>query len=101
MPHQTNHLFIAAMDVEAEKEALFNDVYDNEHIPFIREVPGVLSVARFQRQELIVIVGGERRTIHIENEPNYAAFYEAGESGGVDQRGLGGMPWKGVDGLGR
>ena len=45
MPHQTNHLFIAAMDVEAEKEALFNDVYDNEHIPFIREVPGVLSVA--------------------------------------------------------
>ena len=76
MLHQANHLFIAAMDVEADKEALFNDVYDNEHIPFIREVPGVLSVARFQRQELIVIVGGEKRTIHIENEPTYAALYE-------------------------
>ena len=76
MLHQTNHLLIAAMDVEPDKEALFNDVYDNEHIPFIVEVPGVLSVARFQRQELTRIVGGEKRTIHIENEPMYAAFYE-------------------------
>ena len=76
MLHQTNHLFIAAMDVEPDNEALFNDVYDNEHIPFISEVPEVLSVARFQRQDLSMIIGGEKRTIHIENEPKYAALYE-------------------------
>ena len=40
------------------------------------EVPGVLSIARFQRQPLTLVIGGERRTVEIENEPKYAALYE-------------------------
>ena len=76
MPFQTQYLFTASMDVEREKEAVFNEVYDKEHIPTLMQVPGVLSVARFKTQELTMIIGGERRSIVIENEPRYGALYE-------------------------
>ena len=82
MPIQTRYLFSAAMDVEAAKEALFNEVYDHEHVPVLMAVPGVISVARFKTQELTMIIGGERRTIVVENEPRYSALYEI-ESPGV------------------
>ncbi len=76
MPLQTRYLFSAAMDVEAEKEALFNEVYDTEHVPLLLKVPGVVSVARFKSQPVTMVIGGERRTIVIENEPRYNALYE-------------------------
>jgi hypothetical protein len=37
-------MLIASMDIEPEKEDLFNEVYDTEHIPGILRVPGVVSV---------------------------------------------------------
>ncbi|MCH7796137.1 MAG: hypothetical protein IH900_13510, partial [Proteobacteria bacterium] len=46
MPIATTYLFIASMDVEPDKEALFNEVYDTEHVPNLLKVPGVLSVTR-------------------------------------------------------
>jgi len=76
MPFQTRYLFSAAMDVEADKEQLFNEVYDREHVPILKAVPGVISTARFKTQELTMIMGGERRTIVVENEPRYSALYE-------------------------
>ena len=76
MSIQTRYLFSAAMDVEPEKEALFNEVYDKEHVPLILSVPGVVSAARFKRQPVTMILGGERRTIVAENEPRYNALYE-------------------------
>jgi len=76
MAFLTPYLFAAAMDVEPDKEALFNEVYDEEHIPTLMTVPGVISVARFKTQELTMIIGGERRTIVVENEPRYSALYE-------------------------
>ena len=76
MPINTNYLLIASMDIDPDKEEVFNDVYDNEHIPNLREVPGVLTVARFKLDELTVAMGGEKRTIRVENEPKYSAFYE-------------------------
>ncbi|PYO57516.1 MAG: hypothetical protein DMD83_08840 [Candidatus Rokuibacteriota bacterium] len=76
MSIQTRYLFSAAMDVEPEKEALFNEVYDKEHVPLILSVPGVVSAARFKRQPVTMILGGERRTIVVENEPRYHALYE-------------------------
>jgi len=62
-------LFSAAMDVEPSREGLFNEVYDNEHVPLLLAVPGVISVARFKREELTMIIGGERRTIVVDAEP--------------------------------
>ncbi|MBI2161762.1 MAG: hypothetical protein HYU25_15545 [Candidatus Rokubacteria bacterium] len=76
MPIQTRYLFSAAMDVEPAKDALFNEVYDGEHVPLLLKVPGVIAVARFKKQELTMILGGERRTIVFENEPAYNALYE-------------------------
>ena len=76
MPFQTRYLFSAAMDVEPEKEALFNEVYDTEHVPLLLKVPGVISVARFTTQELTMIMGGQRKTIVVEKEPKYNALYE-------------------------
>ena len=76
MPFQTKYLFIASMDVEPDKEDVFNEVYDKEHVPMLSDVPGVISIARFKTQELEMIIGGERRSIVIENEPKYGAMYE-------------------------
>ncbi len=77
MPFQTRYLFSAAMDVEPEKESLFNEVYDTEHVPLLLEVPGVISAARFKtQQEVTLVVGGQRRTVVVENEPTYNALYE-------------------------
>jgi hypothetical protein len=64
------------MDVEPSREALFNEVYDKEHVPLLLKVPGVVAVARFKKQEVTLVIGGERKTIVMENEPTYNALYE-------------------------
>ncbi len=33
MPIDARYVFIASMDVDVDKEAIFNEVYDTEHIP--------------------------------------------------------------------
>ena len=77
MPFQTRYLLSAAMDVASEKEALFNEVYDTEHVPLLLTVPGVISVARFRAEkEVALVVGGQRRTVVVENEPTHNALYE-------------------------
>lgn len=76
MPTNSKFLLIASMDVDAEHEALFNEVYDKEHVPHLSRVPGVLSITRYQREDLTMSIGGEKKTIRIENEPKYTAIYE-------------------------
>jgi hypothetical protein len=76
MPITGCYLFTASMDVEPAKEALFNEVYDREHVPTILKVPGVVSALRFKRRPLEMIIGGERTRIVIEGEPTYTALYE-------------------------
>ncbi len=76
MPITTRYLFIASMDIAPDKEALFNEVYDQEHVPTLMKVPGVLSVTRLTAEPLTMSMGGERRTIVVEGEPRYSAIYE-------------------------
>ena len=76
MPLAKKYLFVVSMDVQPDKEAVFNEVYDREHLPMLLEVPGVISVARFTTEPLTMIIGGERKTIVVENEPRYSALYE-------------------------
>ena len=76
MAIQTRYLFSAAMDVEAGKEKLFHEVYDTEHVPLLLTVPGVISVARFKTRELSLVIGGERKTVVVEDEPRFRALYE-------------------------
>jgi hypothetical protein len=73
---QAKYLMIASMDIDQEHEAIFNEVYDQEHVPNLSKVPGVLGVKRFKRETLTMNIGGERKTIEIPNEPLYTAVYE-------------------------
>ncbi len=76
MAPQSRYLFIASMDVQPDREARFNQVYNEEHCPMLSQVEGVISVARFETQELVMVMGGETRRIVIENEPKHHAIYE-------------------------
>ena len=76
MPVHAPYLFTASMDVRPDKEALFHEVYDREHIPSLLTVPGVISVSRFKLEPLTLSIGGELKTIVVENEPKFGALYE-------------------------
>ncbi|MDA0661800.1 MAG: hypothetical protein O3B08_03055 [Proteobacteria bacterium] len=76
MPISGNYLFIVSMDVAADKEDLFNEVYDTEHVPLLGGVPGVVSVTRAKMAPLTMMLGGEKKTIVMEGEPTYQAIYE-------------------------
>lgn len=69
-------IFTAAMDVDPDQEALFNEVYDQEHIPFLRTVPGVISATRFKLDALRITMGGETRTVDTQGVPRYACILE-------------------------
>jgi hypothetical protein len=76
MPIATKYLFIVSMDVTKEKEALFNEVYDTEHVPLLLKVPGVQAVTRIKTEPAAFNIGGERKILDGGSEPNYVAIYE-------------------------
>ena len=75
MPERGNYMLIARMDVDPDKEELFNEIYDTEHIPSLLRVPGVYSVERFTQEPLTFAIGNEIKTVVAENEPKYGAVY--------------------------
>ena len=62
MVNDAKYLFVVMMDVEPDKEAEFNEIYNEEHIPVLLKVPGVLGAARYETAT--------------EGLPKYAAIYE-------------------------
>jgi hypothetical protein len=50
------------MDVEQNKEDIFNELYETKHIPQINTVPGVISAVRYKTEA--------------EGHPKYLAIYE-------------------------
>ena len=77
------YLFVVMLDVEPDKEEEFNELYNNEHIPFLLEVPGVLSAARYENVEGDEGVPKYLAIYEIESPdvPNSEAFRNAGNSG--------------------
>lgn len=75
MTIQSKYIFIAAMDVEPQYEKLFNEIYDTEHVPFLLEVPGVLSVTRLKGEAFELSIGGEEIPKPAAS-PVYSAIYE-------------------------
>jgi hypothetical protein len=75
MPITSKYLFVVSMDVEPDKEALFNEVYDVEHVPTLLKVPGVRAVSRMAGEPFTVSLGGEERRIEHDG-PRYSALYE-------------------------
>ena len=76
MPIGTRYVFIASMDVAPDKEDLFNEVYDTEHVPSLLEVPGVIAVTRLKAQDFEVSMGGELRSVPRGETPLWHAIYE-------------------------
>jgi hypothetical protein len=76
MPIATKYLFIVSMDVAPEKETLFNEIYDGEHIPNLLKVAGVRSATRLRTERAPVDLGGEVKTLTGEGAPRYMAIYE-------------------------
>ena len=76
MAQPTRYLFTASMDVDPDKEALFNEVYDTEHVPLLSQVPGVIAVRRLAREPCTLSIGGALKEIDAEGDPRYSATYE-------------------------
>ncbi len=62
MAAEAKYLYVVMMDVEPEVEDDFNRVYDEEHVPGILKVPGVLAARRYETST--------------EGQPKYLALYE-------------------------
>ena len=69
MPIATRYLFIVSMDVAPEKENLFNEVYDAEHMPNLAKVPGVRAVTRLPTEPARFVLGGQAKELTGEGAP--------------------------------
>jgi len=75
LPIQSKYLFVVSMDVDADKEDVFNEVYDKEHVPNLLKVPGVRSATRMRGEPFTMSIGGaEKKVAH--DGPRYTAIYE-------------------------
>jgi len=75
MPIKSKYLFVVSMDIDPDKEALFNEVYDSEHVPNLLQVPGVHAAARMAGEPFVLNIGGEEKRI-AQDGPRYTALYE-------------------------
>ncbi|HKW93753.1 MAG TPA: hypothetical protein VJX92_17815 [Methylomirabilota bacterium] len=62
LTHRTPYIFWVMMDVEPHREALFNELYDGEHVPLLLKLPGCVNVVRYRTETA--------------GEPRYLAAYE-------------------------
>jgi hypothetical protein len=69
------YLFVVAMDVAPEKETLFHEVYDTEHVPYLMEVPGVRAVTRAEAEPFALAIGGTTEPKPAAS-PRFVAIYE-------------------------
>src|SRR6516164_9011003 len=75
MPIKSKYLFVASMDVDPDKEALFHKVYDTEHVPNLLKVPGVHAVTRLEGEPFAMSIGGEEKKV-VHEGARHSAFYE-------------------------
>jgi hypothetical protein len=45
---KTPYVFWVMMDVERHREALFNELYDKEHLPLLMKLPGAVNAVRYR-----------------------------------------------------
>jgi hypothetical protein len=62
LTYRTPYVFWVMMDVEPHREALFNRLYDTEHVPLLLKLPGCVNVVRYRTETA--------------GEPRYLAAYE-------------------------
>jgi hypothetical protein len=74
MAAKARYLFQVSMDVEPDKEDLFNEVYDAEHVPYLLQVAGVVSVTRARSVPFQLAIAGEIKDAPAAS-PRYTALY--------------------------
>ena len=80
MPISSKYLFVVTMDVDPGKEALFNEVYDTEHVPLLSRVPGVRGVTRAKGESFTLSIGGAEKAVE-HKAAAYIAIYEIDHPG--------------------
>jgi hypothetical protein len=65
MPVKCRYLFIASMDVDPDKEALFNEVYDTEHVPSLLKVPACTPLRACRASHLPYRLAAKRNRSHM------------------------------------
>ena len=75
MPIKSKYLFVVSMDVDPAKEALFNEVYDTEHVPNLAQVPGVIAATRVKGEDFARFIDGEVKPVAHQGA-RYSAIYE-------------------------
>jgi hypothetical protein len=75
-------LYLVRMDVAHDQEKVFNDIYDREHLPNLRAVPGVRRASRYRQPS--------------PTEPRYLAAYELDGPAAVES-----AAWKAAGEAGR
>ena len=71
----SKYLFIVSMNVKTEYEDLFNEVYDDEHVPYLLEVPGVNKVTRGKGEPFQFSIAGETKDMYAPHQ-KFVALYE-------------------------
>ena len=78
------HLFMVELDIPKEHEAEFNRVYDEEHFPSLKKVPGVLWAARYRLETSTIPLMARYLTLYELESPQVldsAAWNKAAEFG--------------------
>ena len=71
----SKYIFVVSMNVKKEHEDLFNEVYDEEHIPYLLKVPGVNKVTRGKGVPFSFAIGGEMKSMNAPAQ-KFIAMYE-------------------------
>ncbi len=71
MANKADYLCLVRMDVDPDSEDVFNDLYDEEHIPVLLKVPGVLRATRY-----VVSDEGAPHFLAGPDTPKYLTLYE-------------------------
>lgn len=79
---KTPYVFWVMMDVEPHREALFNELYDTEHLPLLSKLPGYVNAVRYRTSTA--------------GEPRYLCVYEV-ERGDLPMS----KPWNDTSDIGR
>lgn len=72
---QSKYIFIVSMNIQNEYEDLFNEVYDEEHIPYLLKVPGVNKVTRGKGVPFLFSMAGATKEMDAPNQ-KFVAMYE-------------------------
>ena len=71
----SKYIFVVSMNIKEEYEYLFNEVYDEEHIPYLLKVPGVNKVTRGKGVPFSFSIGGETKSMNTPTQ-QFIAIYE-------------------------